>query len=349
MLVFSGLIVGCQRSAPDLSSVSPTATEPSGSGTTEALTGTTASSSGSTTATSNDLGTTAAPRHELDPSRHVLPDTRVRGPLGGTTVEPEASIEGEYLIFRVRKDKMTERALWLKLRSSPSQALPQGRFVYGPAGAVGQALPAGPPEVLLELPGQPLHLFPPGQYALTLELGPRLKGQVTGKIHICVADAAQSFLAGTFTAAAPRQPTEPPGVEDVPLINGTVVVRHAPPGSILMTGYAAHPSGEQFPLGAVEIELGETAEPLRWEQRDYDAPRITSLIAGDVHKTPSQFEHSRLTPGRYIVFARLKNGPATWQWLDVREQTTRKVELVLDAQQTGGLEITAPVGALGKV
>lgn len=294
-------------------------------------------------------GVSQEPVHELDPTRQVLPTTAVHGRLGGVAVNPQASIEGEYLIFRVSKERMTERALWLKLRSSPGQPLPQGRFVYGLSGAVGNGLPNLVPEVLLELPGQPLQLFPLGQYALTLELEPRRKGQVRGKIHISLADAAQSFLAGTFTAAAPRQPTEPPEVEDVPFINGTVTVRNVAPGSVLMTGYAAHPTGEHFPLAAVEIELTDSAEPLRWEQRDYDTPRLTSLIAGDVRQTPSRFEHSRLTPGRYIVFARLRNGPVAWQWVDVREQSTRKVDLVLDAQQAGGLEVIAPVGVLGKV
>lgn len=300
-------------------------------------------------ATPSEIATEVEPQHEWNPSRHVLLNRAVSGRLGGVTVTPEASIEGEYLIFRVRKDKITERALWIKLRNSPSQPLPQGRFVYGPQGVVGEGIPGVVPDILLELPGQPLHLYPSGQYAMTLEIGPRHKGQVRGQVHVCVADAQQSFLAGAFTAAAPRQPTEPPGVEDVPFINGTVTVRNVSPGTALMTGYAAHPNGDNFPLGAVEIELGASAEPLRWEQRDYDQPRVTSLVAGDVNKIPSQFEHSRLTPGRYIVFARLKNGPAVWQWVDVGEHTTRKVELVLDAQRTGGLEVTAPVGALGKV
>jgi hypothetical protein len=269
--------------------------------------------------------------------------------LGGVAVTPQASIEGEYLIFRVSKEGMTERALWVKVREAPQQPLPQGRYVYGVSGAIGQGLPDVVPEVLLELPEGPLQLFPIGQYAMTLELGPRRQGQVQGQIHISVADSAQSYVAGTFTAAAPRHPTEPPEAEDVPLVNGTVMVRHAAAGSILMTGYAAHPSPEHFPLAAVEIELTDSAQPLRWQQRDYDSPRLTSLIAGDIRNTPSRFEHTRLTPGRYIVFARLKNGPAVWQWVDVREQTTRKIDLILDAQQTGGLEVLAPVGALGKV
>ncbi len=313
-------------------------------------------SSASSVSPPNGAGATPAeaapevePQHEWDPRRHVLPKGAVRGRLGGVAVTPEASIEGEYLIFRVRKDKMTERALWIKLRNSPSQPLPQGRFVYGPQGAVGEGIAGVVPEIILELPGHPLHLYPSGQYAMTLEIGPRHKGQVRGHVHVSLADAQQSFLAGAFTAAAPRQPTEPPGVEDVPLINGTVAVRNVSPGAVLITGYAAHPNGDNFPLGAVEIELGASAEPLRWEQRDYDQPRVTSLIAGDVSKTPSRFEHSRLTPGRYIVFARLKNGPAVWQWVDVGAQTTRRVEFVLDGQHTGGLEVTAPVGALGKV
>ncbi len=282
--------------------------------------------------------------HELDPARHVLSPTPLRGRLGGVEVQPQAVVEGEYLIFRVTQGKLTERAVWIRLRPSLGQPLPHGKWSLGLTPP-----PEGfRPEVLLELPGQPLHLFPPGQYALTLELSPRQKGQIQGRLHLSLTDPAQSFVAGSFQAAAPRQPTEPPEKEDVPLVNGTVQVRNAPQPAVLLTGYAAYPTIDQFPLAAVDIELGEPVEPPRWEQRDYDRPRITSLIAGNGKDVPSRFEHSRLTPGRYIVFAQLKNGPAAWQWLDVKEQTTAHVELTIDAATTGGVEVTAPVGALGK-
>jgi hypothetical protein len=76
---------------------------------------------------------------------------------------------------------------------------------------------------------------------------------------------------------------------------------------------------------------------------------MTFLIAGDAKKAPSRFEHSKLTQGRYLAFASLKDGPAAWKWVDVGERTTEKVDLTIDAAKVGRLEVTAPLGSLSKV
>ena len=49
------------------------------------------------------------------------------------------------------------------------------------------------------------------------------------------------------------------------------------------------------------------------------------------------------------MFAALKNGPAAWKWVDVWQKSTVTLDLTIDAAQTGGVEVNAPLGALGKV
>lgn len=286
--------------------------------------------------------------YEFDPARHVIPAGPVGGSLGGVEVTPEALVEGDYLVFRVTKPGTpeVEREVLLKLRTTTNQPLPVGKRT------VRQESPEGPevPPVVLTVPGKLGQVFPNG-YAMTLELEPRKAGKVAGKIYLCLPDDQKSFLAGTFVASAPRLPIEPPGLEDVPFINGSVMVTGTAPGAVLMTGYAASPNGMASPVGiaGVDIELAESPDGPKWTERNDDKPRVTFLIAGDGKNLPSRFEHSKLTPGRYLVFAAIKNGPAAWKWVDIAAQSTEKADLTIDAAKTGGLEVTAPLGSLNKI
>jgi hypothetical protein len=287
--------------------------------------------------------------HELDPTKHVIPAQPVAGPVGGVEIAPQALVEGEYLVFRVTKPGTSEveREVLLKIRSSATDHLPEGKRLV-----VDQKAPEGPnvPLVMMTIPGKEGHVAANG-YAMTLELEHRKGGKLPGKIYLCLNDPEKSYLAGTFVASAPRLPIEPPGVEDVPLINGSVSVVGASAKPVLMTGYAASPNGTRSSVGiaALDIELGESPDGQRWTERADDKPRVTFLIAGDGKKMPSRFEHSKLTPGRYLAFAALRDGPAAWKWVDVGERTTEKVDLTIDASKVGGLEVTAPLGSLSKV
>src|SRR5262249_21390115 len=72
-------------------------------------------------------------------------------------------------------------------------------------------------------------------------------------------------------------------------------------------------------------------------------------IAGDGKSVPTRYEHSRLAPGRYLVFAAIPGGAMAWKWVSVSATTTETVDFTLDPAQTGGLEVGAPLEALGKV
>jgi hypothetical protein len=286
--------------------------------------------------------------HELDPAKQVLPGGMVAGSVGGASFKPEAMVEIDNLIFRAIKPgtQEIEREFRLKLGSSDSLQPFENRKL-----TIRQDMPEGRevPEILVSDPKGNLHLFPNG-YALTLELGARLDGKVAGKIYLCLPDDEKTVLAGVFVAAYPRQPTEVPGPEDVPFIRGLVNVIGAPPNAVLRVGYIANPNPDLLALGVVDTQLGEPITPLRWARNDNDKPRVTTLIAGDGKNVPSRYEHSKLTQGRYLVFAALEpNGPAAWQWVSVLPRGTHIVDLTIDATHTGGVDISAPFEAVKSV
>jgi len=296
-----------------------------------------------------NLEASAKATHELDPAKHVIPARPVRGPVGGVEIAPAAMVESEYLVFRVTKagTNEVEREVLLKIRSSTNDPLPEGKRIV-----VRPDAPEGPnvPLAMVTIPGQPGHVAANG-YAMTLELDQRKGGKLPGRIYLCLNDEPKSFLAGTFVADATRSPLEPPGIEDVPFINGSVTVANAPPKSMILTGYATNLNAANSSTGiaVLDIELGESPAGQPWTWRDDDKPRVTYLIAGDGKNVPSRFEHGKLTPGRYLAFASLKDGPAAWKWVDVGERTTEKVDLTIDAAKVGRLEVTAPLGSLSKI
>ncbi len=299
--------------------------------------------------------------YELDPAKQIIPNTLVTGILAGEFVMAEAKIEDRKLIFR--KASNTTGEPWEVQIDLPPEAL------------------QGEPYKLViphdQIPGVSIFIeFPKpialksweffqfrgwnrmkflgwrGGCSLTLELGKRTNGRIPGRVYLALGELdtkneahRQMYIAGTFEAERPRQPTDPPTVEDVPFINGSVFVHGAAPDSILTVGYAATPIPSVTALGGTEIRLGDPVIPARWSQIDNDKPRITNLIAGDGMNVPSRYEHSRLMPGRYLVFAALKNGPAAWKWVFVMPNSTNAVDLTIDATQTGGLEVVVPLGA----
>ena len=310
------------------------------------------------------------PVYETDVSKHSIPASPVVGRLGGERVTGEVSIESGELV--VRKAAGTPGEDWRVAIKLPPEALlgEPCRLVIPPEKTPGASIfiefpkplqfvkfgpvsgsdPTAPPK---RIGWEPMKVMIwEGGCALTIELGKRAGNKIPGKFYLALPEIEtqtepqlRNFLGGTFEAAYLRLPTDPPGVEDVPLINGTVKVIGAEPDATLTVGYAANPSPELFPLGAVEAPLDQTV-PVH---STYDKPRVSSLVAGGGKNMPSRFEHSRLLPGRYLVFAALKQGPVVWKWVDVGPQSTSTVDLSIDVKQTGGLEVNAPLEALDKV
>jgi hypothetical protein len=291
--------------------------------------------------------------HEMDPAKHAVPAGPVRGRLAGVAVGgADVSLEGRTLVFR--KPAAAPGEEWrvsVELPADPGRDGSPPRMVLGPADEV----PAGSVwTVLADLPqpagpdGKDRRLGWRGGCAITLEFGKREGGKLPGKAFLALPDVPNvppgSVLAGTFVAACPRQPDDPPGPEDVPYVNGAVAARGAGPGPALRVGYFGALGPDRFCLGSADAEL----DGRQTVRAFYDKPHVTTLAAGDA-ANPSRYEHSKLTPGRYLVFAALRGGPVAGKWVEVKPGSTTTADLGVDAADPGGLEVTAPLEALGKV
>ncbi len=307
--------------------------------------------------------------HEMDPTKHVIPATPVAGRLGGVDVTTaETRVEGHNLIFQKPDGGPGEN--WRVAIELPAEPGRDG----------------SPPKMLLkptdELPGQtawtvfvnwPRPILRPawevfsfkggwnpdphpfgwrGGCAITLEFGKRENGKLPGKVFLALPDLTDAhpdtptgnFLAGSFVADCARQATDPPGPDDVPYVRGTVTIRGGAPNAGLKAGYVGVLGEDRFCLGASNVELGTR----QFSRSNYDKPHVSTLIVGE-GTAPNQYEHSKLTPGRYLVFATLQNGPAAWKWVDVKAGAALTADLTIDATQVGGLDVAPPLEALGKV
>ncbi len=286
---------------------------------------------------------------EMDRNKHVIPDAPASGTLAGAAFAPNVVLEGAELKFRAFKGESPEPERQLAI--TLPQPIEGGTFKVQPDELNSPTLPrifAFFPPAAPGLPGGSLFPGSHASYALTLELGKRKDGKVTGRIYLSLQDELKSVLAGTFVADCVRPHTEKPGPDDAPYITGEVAVIGAPPGAQIRVAYAAIlTTGVQLKELQLAIEDGP-AEQARWTSDD-EKPRTTTLVAGDGKARPFRYEYVKLQPGRYLISAAVAGGPAVWKWLDVPVGGTVTENLTLDVTKTGGLEIAAPPGATGKV
>ncbi|MBN9122442.1 MAG: hypothetical protein J0I06_25415 [Planctomycetes bacterium] len=293
----------------------------------------------------------AGPAWEMDQSKHAIPSAPVRGRIAGADVTPEVGVEGDELTFRVLKGAppTVERSVKLKLAPMlvAGQPVPP---VQGREWKVKFDALAGPdvPEVWRDGAGKGLRLYPSG-YALTLELGTRKGGKVPGKIYLSLGDDEKTVLAGTFEATYSRSRLERPGPDDAPYISGDVTVTGAKPDAevrVTCTAFTAPGASSrelQIPFDPAPLEQA------RWTRDESDKLRAGTLVAGDGKGRPFRFEYVKLPPGRYLISAGVVGGPATWKWVDVPANGALTETLTLDATKTGGVEVSFPPDANGKV
>jgi hypothetical protein len=314
-----------------------------------------------------DPGPVVKATYELDPAKHVIPSGPVTGQLVGVPVTAEVTVEGLNLVLRKPSDAPgAEWRVAVELPAAPGREGSPAKMVVGPndelpgttAWTVFAELPKPVPFPAWEVLGfrgwrQEQRLGWRGGCSITLEWGKRENSKIAGKVYLALPDVPDahpdtptgSFLAGTFLAECPRQAGDPPGTDDLPYVSGTVNLTQPAPGANLRVGYVGSLGMDRFSLGAATADLDGGQQVLS----NYDKPHITRLIAGDGKMSPSRYEHSKLTPGRYLVFANVRNGPIAWKWIEVKASEALKLDLTIDAGQVGGLDVAPPLEALGKV
>lgn len=298
---------------------------------------TTTTPPGKTSTTSEPTANVAA--HEMDPAKHVIPATAASGKLQGKSFKPDrVELEGNRLSLRQGKDFFADASIEIMLDQQKLKLDDGLKLVVRPSQKWTDGIPSLHVAVRHDK-NIPDTKFINDDYALTLELGKPDKGMVAGKLYLCLPDSQRSVLAGTFTAKRKRSMSEPPGAEEVPFIHGSV----SPPikkDQSITVGYVGQPGGKGNPVGdsAGGQTFGDQGSGGGMRSMSFE-PRIATL---QFEKFTPKFDFTNLPPGRYLVFARVKDGPAAWTWADVPAGGRVKADIKLDGVKFGTVEVKVP-------
>ncbi len=278
--------------------------------------------------------------YELDPAKHVFPSSPAAGRLAGKAFTPDRiELEENKLSFRQGKDFFADLSVdvFLHGKEVPPEAL---KVVVRPSQKWTDDIPSLHIGAKKEKDGLPVPTFVNEGYALTLELGKVEKGKRAGKVYLCLPGAEKSYLAGTFMAERKRSLSDAPGDEDVPFIQGTV----SPPlkkGQSVTVGYVGIPTdGKVISDGAGGSAFGDDGSGGGVRSMSF-APRAATVRFEKFH---ALFDFTNLPPGRYLVHARVKDGPSAWGWTTVAAGGKVTADLKLDEKNVGTVEVKLPPG-----
>jgi len=284
----------------------------------------------------------------MDPTKHIVPTAPVAGKIAGTTFTPEAQIQSETLTFRVLKDGLPERLVSIQFSPERAKTLVEGlKLIVRPEQRPGSDVPILMTEVPSTKPEKPLepHAYTNG-YAMTLELGRRDRGKLSGKISVSIPNDDKDYFAGTFTAEWVRPITELPGPDDAPFIQGKASVTGRPE-TLVKVGYVGLPKPGEFAVDAIEMPLVGLN---RWARSDFSPPRVTTFVSAEAVGKAARYEHTHLSPARYFVYGVIpEKGPAASKWVTLTPDSQLTVDLTIDPSAVGSLEVTVPADTKGKV
>jgi hypothetical protein len=270
----------------------------------------------------------------LDPAQHDIPAAPVAGRVGGKPFMPEVVVQGDRLTFRALEDSGVSREVVLEL--TPGQ-LKAGRVVVKPEQTAG----ADVPSVATVLPkdGKPEFVVFGNGYGLTLELGKREKGKLPGRVYLALPGDDKTFFAGTFSADRQRGLTDTPDADDAPFVQGKVTAAGGAAEPVVRVGYVGAPADGDPVADFAEMPLAGQLGMVRSETYK---PRVTAILGVDGAKGAGRYEHTRLAPGRYLVFAKAADGPAAWKWLTVTPDGQLSADFSLGAAKPGALDVKLP-------
>jgi hypothetical protein len=179
------------------------------------------------------------------------------------------------------------------------------------------------------------------KFALKLELGKLNDDQLPGKIYLCLPDASKSFVVGAFQAQVIADPSAKPGPKQVPFVTGKIGINGKPKDKhFILAGYAGQTTTEMWQSNnaGYEVELGN--EIGGSVASTTFAPRNTNFQYDA--KQGGRYSHVKLSPGRYLVYAKVDPHFFDWQWIEVKPDSQINLDFTLDLAQAGDLEVALP-------
>ncbi|HEX5271889.1 MAG TPA: hypothetical protein VFW33_15430 [Gemmataceae bacterium] len=184
----------------------------------------------------------------------------------------------------------------------------------------------------------------PDKLALRLEFGQEDGGKLPGKIYLCLPDPSQGYVAGTFAADLEPDYTKPPRPDEVPCVGGKIALKGRDEYNLVagLVGQTAQGATVTNLAGTIVTPKGETSV----SSAPYPPQRSTLVNdpeAGCVYR------HSRLAPGRYLVFAGAGDRYIDWRWVEVRDKAPLTIDFTVEPDAAGTLEVALPKDAKGSV
>lgn len=178
------------------------------------------------------------------------------------------------------------------------------------------------------------------KYAMRLEFGQEKGGKLPGKIYLCLPDAGKSYVAGTFAAEIEPDYTKAPQPADAPYVAGKVALKGRPKYDVLVGVAGLTAEGKPFSNAAgTQVAPGVGT----WVSSKTFKPQVTTLV-NDLTAGCS-YRHIKLAPGRYFVYARHGDRFLDGRWVEVKDKAELTLDLSLDPDTAGSLEVTLPAGA----
>lgn len=290
--------------------------------------------------TGSGLPTAPADPYQMDPTQHPIPTGPTTGRLDGRVLTPDRiEFTDKSLVFSQGKDLFPDLEIKVALRAEAGKPLLPATMTVNPMQKWTEALLPEISTATRTGTELPRNVFMTDGYALSLTIGPRDKGKVRGTIHLCLPDATKSYLTGTFEAEWVRDLSSPPDAEDAPFIQGKIT-HSGKMNDSLTIGYAGLTGMGEAITDRTQVGIGTESAT----QTGTYKPRLATLRDTKAGVT---YDFTKLPPGRYVVYARLKDGPLSMQTIEVKADSQHALDLALDVAKSGTVEVKVPADLKG--
>jgi hypothetical protein len=261
----------------------------------------------------------------MDVAKLSLPDTPVAGKVGGQEFKPDkVEFKNNNLVFRTGKEFFADQEVEIWLSDFESfeglniEVKPGQGFLKTPQIHMSAKKPGG------NLPDTQMFME---KYAMKLEFGKPEGGKLPGKIHLCLPDKDQSYLAGAFSLDASAV-TAAKILGKVSLPAGTKQIK-------LEAAYLGTDTAGKQHSGFVGFQVNPS-----------DAMHVSSFASRLESKDGViTFRHGGVLPGTYLVVIGWDKRALAWKWVEVKDQADVQVDLAVVMGGTGDLEVTLPSGS----
>lgn len=176
-------------------------------------------------------------------------------------------------------------------------------------------------------------------YSMILTITKRTPKTVEGTIVLKIMKPINTNLAGKFTAVVKKTESDPLDAEDVPYIQGKIVMKGDWKEERLAVGFQAKGTdGKSFSnmIGSSVTKDGGggPATNLSFE------PQL-SILLNDKKDGP-RYVHTRVAPGEFLVYARRGGVLAAWKNVTVKPGDQQTVDLTIDLANVGSVVVTLP-------